>query len=69
MAGLLMMTPSPPTLQADETAVDPATLTHIGGRWYVTKSQPPLYCFQDAGRFVDLFSWHQKDSNNDGIAN
>lgn len=69
VVGLLMMTPSPPTMQADENAADPTTLTHIGGRWYVTKSQPPVYYFQDADRFVDLFSWHQKDSNNDGIAN
>lgn len=68
-ASLLLLTPSLPGLQADDVAADPATLTHVGGRWYVTKSQPPVYYFQDAGRFVDLFSWHQKDSNNDGIAN
>lgn len=54
---------------ADDAPVDPATLTPLGGNWYVSQTQPAVYYFRDASRFVDLFSWHQKDSNNDGIAN
>jgi hypothetical protein len=54
---------------AEDKPVDPATLQHLKGYWYVSTTQPPVYYYQDAGRYVDLFSWHQKDSNNDGIAN
>jgi len=58
-----------PVATADDSPVDPATLTPLAGNWYVSQTQPAVYYFRDAGRFVDLFSWHQKDSNNDGIAN
>ena len=47
-------------------------LQSIGGRWYVKdgdKSQKPVYFLKDADRFVDLFSYHTKDSNKDGIDN
>lgn len=73
--------PSPGLLRADEpsdpaanapAAVDEATIAAarpIGGHWFITSSNPPVYLYRDAGRMVDLFSWHQRDSNKDGIAN
>lgn len=47
----------------------PKDLKAIGGHWHVTQSEPTVYYFEDAGRYVDLFSHHQMDSNKDGIAN
>lgn len=41
----------------------------IGGYWYVSKKEPKTYYYRDAGRWLDLFSYHCKDSNKDGIAN
>ncbi|MFN6400624.1 MAG: YHYH protein [Planctomycetota bacterium] len=41
----------------------------IGGYWYVSKEEPKTYFYQDAGRWLDLFSYHCKDSNKDGISN
>lgn len=51
---------------ADET---PADLQSIGGKWYVKRGDKPVYFYRDADRFVDLFSYHAKDSNKDGIDN
>ena len=48
---------------------DPATLTSIGGHWYVGTGDRPVYYFKDADRYVDLFSYHRQDSNKDGIEN
>jgi hypothetical protein len=61
-----------PTTATAPTTVDEATIAAaqpIGGNWYITSSTPPLYLYRDAGRMVDLFSWHQRDSNKDGIPN
>ncbi len=44
-------------------------LTHVGGRWYMKPGDKPVYYYQDADRFVDLFSYHTRDSNKDGIDN
>jgi hypothetical protein len=43
----------------------------IGGRWYLRKipEKPPVYLYRDGELLCDLFSYHQQDSNNDGIAN
>jgi hypothetical protein len=41
----------------------------IGGRWFITVEAKPKYLFKDGERFVDLFSYHQQDSNKDGIEN
>ena len=41
----------------------------IGGRWYVTVEEKPKYLYKDVDRYVDLFSYHAKDSNKDGIDN
>ncbi len=44
-------------------------LKPIGGRWFVKEANRPIYYFKDGERFVDLFSYHVKDSNKDGIDN
>lgn len=49
--------------------VDPATLKGIGGKWYVSSTEPATYYFKDGSRYLDLFSYHSKDSNKDGINN
>ena len=42
--------------------------TAIGGRWSLEPGHAkPRYLFRDADREVDLFSYHQSDSNSDGI--
>ena len=53
----------------DAAAVSEVDLRPIGGQWYVTKNEPAIYYYKDADRFVDLFSYHTKDSNKDGIPN
>lgn len=47
----------------------PAGATAIGGRWFVGPSENPIYYYHDGDRYVDLFSYHAKDSNKDGIDN
>ncbi len=47
----------------------PKDLEAIGGRWYIQPGENPTYYFRDGGRYVDLFSYHTKDSNKDGIDN
>ena len=42
--------------------------TAVGGRWSLEAGlAKPRYLFRDADREVDLFSYHQSDSNKDGI--
>ncbi|MFN7625190.1 MAG: YHYH protein [Pirellula sp.] len=53
----------------DPPAVSELDLRPIGGKWYVTTTEPATYYYKDANRFVDLFSYHTKDSNKDGIPN
>ncbi len=53
---------------ADDGAL-PERLKPIGGNWYVQENDKPIYFYKDAGRYVDLFSYHQQDSNKDGIEN
>ena len=50
-------------------AEPPKDLKPIGGKWYVKEGAKPVYFYRDADRFVDLFSYHTKDSNKDGIEN
>lgn len=50
-------------------AQPPDGLTPIGGHWYINSTEPAVYFYEDAGRYVDLFSHHQLDSNKDGIPN
>lgn len=50
--------------------VRPDNLKAIGGRWFVQEgSDPPVYYHKDGDEYVDLFSYHAKDSNKDGIPN
>lgn len=47
----------------------PQNLKPIGGKWFVSSGEKPVYYFQDGERFVDLFSYHALDSNKDGVEN
>ncbi len=47
----------------------PKDLVAIGGRWFVGPGATPIYYYKDGDRYVDLFSYHTKDSNKDGIDN
>jgi len=57
------------SLNSQSTAVDEEQVESIGGYWYVSKTEPRTYYYRDAGKWLDLFSYHCKDSNKDGIAN
>jgi YHYH protein len=51
-------------------AIEPdPELRAIGGRWFVSRGARPTYYYRDGNRYVDLFSYHQRDSNHDGIDN
>ena len=57
-------------LAAVEVQADPpARIEPIGGRWYVRPGNPATYFYRDGDRYVDLFSYHGRDSNKDGIPN
>ena len=56
------------TIMANDN-VDPASLKHLAGYWYVSNGEPVVYYFKDSERYLDLFSYHRQDSNNDGIDN
>ncbi len=45
----------------------PENLEPIGGKWFVRKGDKPVYFYLDSERFVDLFSYHMRDSNKDGM--
>ena len=47
----------------------PKDLKPVGGKWFVKEGSKPVYFYRDGERFVDLFSYHTKDSNKDGIEN
>ena len=53
----------------DAVARAPDGLEPIGGHWYVKKGDRPTYFFKDADQYVNLFSYHTRDSNKDGIDN
>ena len=59
--------------QGSSVGQPPSTVQAIGGHWFVQKREGEnanaVYLFKDGDRFVDLFSYHQKDSNKDGIEN
>ena len=54
-------------IQAEGTP--PEGLTPIGGHWFIKAGATPVYFYQDGDRYLDLFSYHAKDSNKDGIPN
>ncbi len=47
----------------------PQDLKPIGGHWFVSSGDASVYYYQNETRMVDLFSYHTKDSNKDGIEN
>ena len=57
------------TCACADDAVDPGTLKHLAGHWYVSQAEPATYYYKDAEQYLDLFSYHRKDSNKDGIDN
>lgn len=59
---------SPSPAKESEPRLEPEPKS-IGGRWYVSAGERPKYLYRDGDRFVDLFSYHQRDSNKDGIDN
>lgn len=65
---LLLLTSSL-TLSNSLAAEPPKDLKPIGGRWFVKEGEKPVYFYRDGERYVDLFSYHTKDSNKDGIEN
>ncbi|MFM7973905.1 MAG: YHYH protein [Pirellula sp.] len=57
------------SLNTQSVAIQEDQVESIGGFWYVSKGEPKTYYYRDAGRWLDLFSYHCKDSNKDGIPN
>ena len=39
----------------------------VAGRWSIRDGAKPVYLFRDGAADVDLFSYHMRDSNDDGI--
>lgn len=56
-------------ISAEPSEVKPSDLKPIGGKWFITAGDKPIYYYRDGDRYVDLFSYHMKDSNKDGIDN
>jgi hypothetical protein len=52
-----------------DSAESAEDLDPIGGRWFLKAGDKPIYIYKDAERYVDLFSYHIQDSNDDGIDN
>ncbi len=65
----LLVQSSNPTSNPESSAASDATSDPIplGGLWYFKEGTKRLYFYKDGDRFVDLFSYHMKDSNKDGI--
>ncbi len=63
----MMVTLVASTARSDEP--HESELVSIGGNWFVSHGETPVYYYRDAGRLLDLFSYHAQDSNKDGIPN
>jgi hypothetical protein len=49
-------------------AEEPPLSRPVGGRWAVVEeAEKPRYLFRDGDQPVDLFSYHMRDSNRDGV--
>jgi len=48
-------------------AAEPPAAKPVAGRWSVRDSEEPVYLFRDGTTDVDLFSYHMRDSNGDGV--
>ena len=55
--------------EAQSESKAPQGLQPIGGFWYVQPGEPAVYFYKDGDRYLDLFTYHAKDSNKDGIPN
>jgi len=44
-------------------------LDAIGGNWWKSRAERPVYYYRDGEQLLDLFSYHIQDSNRDGIEN
>ena len=66
---LIMIVLSPDTTAEAADEAPPPGLKPVGGRWYVREGKEPVYYYKDGHRYADLFSYHAKDSNEDGVAN
>ena len=53
--------------EIDNSVVSVNELKPVGGRWYVKEESKPRYFYKEEDRFIDLFSYHMRDSNKDGI--
>ena len=49
------------------TAADSPAVKPVAGRWSVREAEKPVYLFRDGTADVDLFSYHMRDSNSDGV--
>jgi len=68
LAGFVIVAFASTIVRADNR-VDAKDLKPIGGHWFVSTGETPTYYYQDRERLVDLFSYHMKDSNKDGVDN
>ena len=57
---------SPGLVRAEDA---PPNLKPIDGFWYLQEAPTPTYFYKDGERYLDLFTYHAKDSNKDGIPN
>ena len=46
---------------------EPPAAKPVAGRWSVRDGEKPVYLFRDGTADVDLFSYHMRDSNRDGV--
>jgi hypothetical protein len=46
---------------------EPPAAKPVAGRWSVRDGEKPVYLFRDGTADVDLFSYHMRDSNDDGV--
>lgn len=63
---LLLVLCGPGLVRAEDA---PPNLKPIGGFWYLQEGATPTYYYKDGDRYLDLFTYHAKDSNKDGIPN
>lgn len=65
---MLLQSSSPIDQSNSEISRSIGDLVPIGGRWFLKNGDKPIYYYRDGDQMIDLFSYHTKDSNKDGIA-
>lgn len=58
---------SPKTDDSSGVSISADELVHIGGKWFMTEGTKKKYIYKDGVHDSDLFSYHTKDSNKDGV--